>query len=73
MRERSLDELAEDLADLKIEIHTLVRSDLHNEQIARIRDDLAGLKHLTMWTLGILCTSIIGAIVVSVVRIGAGT
>lgn len=76
MRERSIDEIAEDLADLKADMHKLVRVDLHAEQLGRLRDDIASargdvssLRHLTMWTLGILCSQIIAAIVGIVVAV----
>ena len=85
-RQRSLDEVAEDLIELRREHKRLaerldaapyVRQDLHAEQLDRLRSDIKGVRAeiasvraLTMWTLGLLCTSIIGAIIVLVISAG---
>ena len=79
--EPSLGELAEDVADLRTEMKVLaarfedapfVRRDLHQSEYGRVRDDIAGLRTLTMWTLGLLCSALIGAIVVLVIAVGRG-
>lgn len=71
-RQRSLEEVTEDIFELRQKVSDLgkridgapfVRADLHAEQLDRIRSELASVRSLTMWTLGILCTFIIGAIV----------
>jgi hypothetical protein len=49
-----------------------VRSDLHSEQIGNVRKDIATLRQLTMWLLGLLVSAIIGAIVVLVITAGRG-
>lgn len=78
-RQRSLDEVAEDLIELRrdhkrlegrLDAAPFVRQDLHAEQLDRLRSDIAGVRALTMWTLGVLCTSIIGAIIVMVISAG---
>lgn len=76
-RQRSLEEVAEDVLELRRDFQDLanrldmapfVRVDLHAEQLDRVRSDVAAVRSLTMWTLGILCTSIVGAIVVLIVN-----
>lgn len=80
-RERSPEELAEDIAGVRSEVQRLadrfdsapyVRSDLHTEQIGRLRDDVGAVRALSMWTLGLMCSSIVGAIIVLVISVGRG-
>lgn len=49
-----------------------VRVELHNEQLDRVRSDIASLRALTMWTLGLLCSQFVGAIVVVIVSVARG-
>jgi len=80
-RQRSLEEVSEDLLELRrdhkrlserLDAAPYVRQDLHAEQLDRLRSDIAAVRSLTMWTLAILCTSIIGAIITLVVSAGTG-
>jgi hypothetical protein len=75
---RSLEELDDDVVDLKREVHNVadrldkapfVRVELHNEQVDRLRADIAGVRALAMWTLGIMCSAIVGAILVFVIAV----
>ena len=50
-----------------------VRNDLHSEQIQNIRGDIKALRTVTMWLLGLLVSSIVGAIIVLVVSVASGT
>jgi hypothetical protein len=81
MREPSLPEVAEDVAELKHEVRRLadrldaapfVRADLHSEQIGSLKASVAGLETRVNLVLGLLTTSIIGAIVVLVISAGRG-
>lgn len=78
-REPSAAELAEDITELKREVRMLtdsihrdfVRRDLHDEQIGAIRGDVAGVRTLQMWTLGILGSLAVAAIM-AVLMSGVG-
>ncbi|HEV2928874.1 MAG TPA: hypothetical protein VGW74_09285 [Propionibacteriaceae bacterium] len=56
----------------RLDTAPFVRSDLHAEQIDRLRGDVGSLRSLTMWTLGLMCSSIVGAIIVLVITAGRG-
>jgi hypothetical protein len=80
-RQRSLEELDEDVVELRRDVRHVgerldsapfVRVDLHAEQLDRLRSDISSVRALTMWTLGILCSAIVGAILVMVVAVARG-
>jgi hypothetical protein len=79
---RSLEELDDDVLEMKREVHDLktaldsapfVRVELHNEQVDRLRGDIASLRTLVMWTLGLLCSSIVSAILVLIISVARST
>lgn len=67
------------MADLTKEVRQLtgyntpfVRRDLHDEQIGSIRHDIAEIRVLARWAVGLIASSIIGAVVVLVIVAGRG-
>jgi hypothetical protein len=56
----------------KVDAAPYVRVDLHTEQITNLRGDVASLRQVTMWLLGLLVSAIVGAIVVLVITAGRG-
>jgi hypothetical protein len=80
-RERTLEEVTEELEKLWREFQRLadrfdtapfVRAELHNEQIAHIRDDLGGLKTMLMWILGILGSVLVAGVVALITAVAQG-
>lgn len=78
-------ELARDVRKVgeRLDSAPYVRADLHAEQLDRVRGDIAALRKatesdiasvraLTMWTLGILCSAIVGAVLVAVIAVVRG-
>lgn len=80
-RERTIEELAEDLEQLTAQVQRLgdrfdsapfVRADLHNEQVTNIRGQLDGLRTMLMWILGILASVLVSGVVLVVSAVARG-
>ena len=80
-RERTIDEVAEDVEALTAQVQRLgekfdnapfVRADLHNEQINSVRNDLASVKTMQMWILGIFGSILIAGVVTAITAVARG-
>lgn len=80
-RERTIDEVAEDVEELTVQVRRLgdrfdnapfVRADLHNEQVSSLRSDLSSVKSMQMWILGIFGSILIAGVVTAITAVARG-